>query len=82
MKKVDYYNEEDPVSFADTFDWKGQKFELRITEKLMRSKRQIDKEKHATGKNQRRLDEPELGALVFAQKVDVINKYLVGTPRS
>lgn len=83
---MDYYNEEDPVSFANTFDWRGQKFELRVTEKLMRNKRQIVTgelpSRTATKPKERRLDEPAEGAFVFAQKVDVLNKYLVGTPRS
>lgn len=83
MSTVDYYNEDDPVSFANTYDWKGQKFELRLTEKLMRNKRQVkNEEKPAKKKNHRRLDEPEQGALVFAKKIDIISKYLVGTPRS
>lgn len=83
MSTVDYYNEDDPVSFANTFDWRGQKYELRLTEKLMRNKRQVEtKVKPAKMKNQRRLDEPEQGAFVFAKKIDVLNKYLVGTPRS
>lgn len=77
--RVDYYNEDDPVSFANTFDWRGQKFELRVTEKLMRSKRQIENTEKK--RKQRRLDEPEQGALVFAHKIDIINKYLTGTPR-
>lgn len=82
MNRVDYYNEDDPVSFADTFDWKGQKFELRLTEKLMRSKRQIETtDKPRNNLKKQRRDEPEQGAFVFAQKIDVINKYLYGTPR-
>ncbi|KAJ6633673.1 hypothetical protein Bhyg_16618, partial [Pseudolycoriella hygida] len=82
LRKVDYYYEDDSVSFANTYDWRGQKFELRITEKLMRSKRQIDSTKIPTKKKKhRRLDEPEQAEFVFAHKIDVFNKYLVGTPR-
>lgn len=83
LENVDYYNEGDPVSLADTFDWKGQKFELRTTEKLVRNKRQIEStRKPGKKRKQHRLDEPERGALVFAHRVDVIDKYLIGTPRS
>lgn len=45
----------------------------------MRNKRQI--EDKSIKKKERRLDEPEQGAFVFAHKVDMFNKYLVGTPR-
>lgn len=48
----------------------------------MRSKRQVETEaKPSKIKKQRRLDEPEQGAFVFAHKIDIIYKYLVGTPR-
>lgn len=48
----------------------------------MRSKRQIETQsKLLNKKKQRRLDEPEQGAFVFAYKIDIFNKYLVGTPR-
>lgn len=48
----------------------------------MRNKREIEPKQKPTNNNkQQRLDEPEQGAFVFAHKIDIFDKYLVGTPR-
>lgn len=68
--------EEDFISLADTFTWRGTKFEPRAGEPHFRAKRQAPGQSTYTRK-----DEPETGTIVVVENVNILDNYLRGTAR-
>lgn len=66
--------EEKYISISDTYSWRGEKFPDRL-QQHQRQKRSINKMMY-------RKDEPELGALVFAENIAILQNYLIGYSRS
>lgn len=76
--------EEDFITFADTYAWRGTKFVPRAGEPHFRSKRQADTLVSVSvpvRSKYKRKDEPETGTVVIVEDVNVLDNYLMGTAR-
>lgn len=74
--------EEDSITFADTYTWRGTKFAPRAGEPHFRSKRQADTLASIPVRSTyKRKDEPETGTMVIVENVNVLDNYLMGTAR-
>lgn len=81
-KNWDY--EEDSITFADTFAWRGTKFVPRAGEPHFRLKRQADILPSISApvrSTYMRKDEPETGTMVIVEDLHVLDNYLMGTAR-
>lgn len=69
------------TSYADMFSWQGEEFSYRKNQPQHsphREKRQILNYKEQIPV---RKDEPNLGALIMAERISTVDKYLVGSAR-
>lgn len=71
---------EEQIHHVNTFSWQGDKFEMRPNQSQInyRRKRNILTQDKSIPF---RKDETELGALILADNISIIDKYLTGTPR-
>lgn len=74
--------EEQFVTYADTFTWEGKPFEMRSNQSATvyaRRKRSVE---HTDGPQfSVRTEETETGALIIANRISVISRYLKGPAR-
>lgn len=84
IKPRDWDFEDDTITFADTYTWRGTKFAPRADEPHFRSKRQAGTSASASvpvRSTYKRKDEPETGTMVVVENLNVLDNYLMGTAR-
>lgn len=74
--------EEPAVQYADTFTWEGKPFAMRPNQSQTMYTRRKRSTQHADGSHLSvRNEETEIGALIMADRISAISRYLKGPAR-